>query len=181
MDDLSVLLDAAQTTTCEFLGTTINLEVYTAGASRLTHEETRSWREVAERFAPASARAVELEKKIKDCQSLVEANPDDGEQKARLQKLQAEWDGLDTGPVEQMRVVLPLMLKEWSLNGAPMKRNGKDFPPTAENLMTVPDGLLLAVGTAAMAVWCNPTTPGLASGSGQTETSENNQTETTLP
>lgn len=181
MNDLSALLDAAQSTTCEFLGTTINLEVYTAGMSRLTHEETLALREVIKRYAPANEQAVKIRGAITAQKALVEAGGSPESETRKLYELQAEFDDLDTGSVEQMRVVLPMMLKGWSFNGEPMKRNGEDFPPTSENLATVPDNLLLVVGEAAQSIWQSPTTSVSEAGSAVAEMSESSQTETITP
>ena len=190
MNDLSALLDGTLPTTCEFLGKTISLEVYTAGLSRLTHEESIALREVIKRYASANERAVQLQKEIKVQEALIESGLAEGsveheEQKTKLTALQTEWNDLDTGSVEQMRVILPMMLKGWSLNGEPMQRNGEDYPPTSANLTTVPDGLLMAVGEAAQAIWQNPIMSESASGSEQKDSQITdlvaNPTETTTP
>lgn len=184
MNDLSELLDETQPATCEFLGKTINLEVYTAGFSRLTHEESVAFREVTSRYREANERAEALQKEIKSCDALIAASPDDPDLKASLEKLSSEWDNLDTGSAEQMRVVIPMMLKGWSLNGKPMKRGGVDFPPTKENLATVPNSLLVAIGAAAQPVWHNPIIAESVSGSAQSEdltSADKSQTGTTMP
>jgi hypothetical protein len=178
MNDLSMLLDATQATTCEFLGKTINLEVYTAGISRLTHEEGEELRDVTARYRESHVKAVALQKQIQPLEAAELLCPLGDEQAVQLETLRGELSDLDTGSVEIMRVIVPFMLKSWSLNGEPMKRNGEDFPPTKENLVTVPDNLLLAVGNAAEEVWRNPTIAGSESGSAQTESLEKNQTET---
>src|SRR5437667_252403 len=97
MNDLSALLDATQSTTCEFLGKTINLEVYTAGFSRLTHEEALAFREIVQKYAPANKQATEIRDAIKACEEALKANPDDEEQKSKLTELQTKWAILDTG------------------------------------------------------------------------------------
>lgn len=180
--DLSSLLDTTEPTSCEFLETTINLEVYTAGMSRLTHEETQKFRGIIQEYVPANEQAQRLRDALKVQESLATESPEEEEAKqVKLREIQAEFDRLDVGSVEQMRVILPMMLKGWSLNGEPMKRNGESFPPTAANLATVPDSLLLAVGQAAQAIWVRPTIPASEVGSVAAEMSESSQTEITTP
>src|SRR5438132_10204196 len=134
MNDLSALLDATQSTTCEFLGKMITLEVYTAGASRLTYEEKETLREVRDRCEPEYQRLTELQVEFNASNATLKETPDDQAALANVRKVNKEIDRLaDKLLVNVGRASLPMMIKSWSLNGSPMQRDEKDFPPTKEN------------------------------------------------
>src|SRR5205823_1067929 len=116
----------------------------TAGASRLTFEEKEILREMRDRCEPGYQRIKELQIQFDACNAKLKEAPDDNDASDGLAKINKEIDRLaDRLLVDVGRVSLPMMIKGWSLNGSPMQRDGKDFPPTAENIKTIPEPMLL--------------------------------------
>jgi|SRR5882724_952769 len=155
--DLEEILDATLPVDIEFLGKTITLNVFTAGAGRLTKEQRLAFNHIMERKAERDA-------KLEGLIAQLETASDDDKASLRAQVREAEND---VDEVSLAREVLPFIAKGWDEGGKPLTYHDKHFPECVPEL---PDMLLTLASSAAIGIWMNPTNGGQEeSGSPQAE------------
>lgn len=104
--------------------------------------------------------------------------------KEEREALQSVNDVEDQDGVTSLRIILPMVLGGWDLDGEPMEYQGAMFPPTKDNVAKCPDALLIAVGNPVLDKWqkANPTNGGQPpTGSQPEDKPEPSPAENTLP
>ena len=136
--DLGEVLDATEPVECEFLSHTITAYVYTAGAMRLTKEQRAVLRTVGQ--------TVDVE--TSDSET-------DNEQISLQVSEQIYNKNIDTA-----RLLIPIMVHSWHLDGSEMTYRNEPLPPVMENMPRCPDALVMEVALKAVDVWNRPTNGG---------------------
>src|SRR5688572_14397644 len=123
--DFSELLDAVVPVEVEYLGKTVVVNTYTAAQQRLRIEEREKLITLAQDLEPIATRLGEIEKEIAIAK---ETTPD------RVKVLEAEGrpliDKADRFQVSYHRLVIPLVVQSWAVDGEPLIYQGQEVPPS---------------------------------------------------